>query len=180
MTKYLDNIGLAALWQKIKQSTSEVIICQSGEYDTVTLMPTIQGAENNIYLVPYSTESNVAVVGSAIVGQATVGGNGSSNFATVGTAIVGSSVIGNGNTNRSGALVGTAIVGQSIIGDLGQQDNIDTNNQYQEWIFKNSRFERIGERIANDKDITDMLEELGFIETVALIDSAIIDEAVVG
>ena len=159
MTKYLDNIGLATLWGKIKQATSEIVICQSGEYDAVTLMPTIEGAENNIYLVPYSTGSNVAVVGSAIVGL---------------------SVIGNGNTNRPGALVGTAVVGQSVVGDLGQQDNIDTNNQYQEWIFKNSRFERVGERIADDKDITDMLEELGFIETVALIDSAIIDEAVVG
>ena len=137
MTKYLDNIGLAALWQKIKQSTSEVIICQSGEYDAITLMPTIEGTENNIYLVPYSTGSNVAIVG-------------------------------------------TAVVGQSMVEDLGQQNNIDTNNQYQEWIFKNSRFERVGERISDDKDITDMLEELGFIETVALIDSAIIDEAVVG
>ena len=72
MTKYLDNIGLAALWQKIKQSTSEVIICQSGEYDAITLMPTIEGTENNIYLVPYSTGSNVAIVGTAVVGQSMV------------------------------------------------------------------------------------------------------------
>ena len=161
MTKYLDNIGLATLWGKIKQTTSEVIICQFGEYDATTLMPTIQGVENNIYLVPYSTDSNATVVGTAVVGQAVIGGSGNQS---------------------SSATVGTAIVGQSMAGNLGQQesDSIDTNNQYQEWIFKNSRFERVGEQVANDKDVTDMLEELGFIETVALIDSATIDEAVVG
>lgn len=158
MAKYLDNIGLATLWRKIKQSTSEVIICQSGEYDAITLIPTIDGVENNIYLVPYSTESNVATVGTAVVGLSKIGDN----------------------TNRPASLVGTAVVGQSMAGDLGQQDGINTNNQYQEWVFKNSHFERIGEQIADDKNITDMLEELGFIETVALIDSAIIGESVVG
>lgn len=160
MAKYLDQTGLQTLWNKIKSITPVIYICEDGEYDSSTLKPTLIGVENCMYLVPKNVQSN--------------------NIPIVGTAIVGDAVLGSGN---SGPQVGSAIVGSATLGVGEEPDSdIDLDNYYIEWVFKNSAYERVGESEATDDDIINMLQQIGFIEVEveAIVDEAIVDEAIVG
>lgn len=50
-----------------------VVICDEGEYEEDTLLPTIQGEEGIIYLVPKPPEMIETAIGEAVIGESTVG-----------------------------------------------------------------------------------------------------------
>ena len=86
---YLDYAGLQRYHNGLKQYIQSYVenaiqdlmntvyyVCQTGEYDTESFLPTIEGEPGIIYLVPKSLEdaglSENSIVGTAIVGTATV------------------------------------------------------------------------------------------------------------
>jgi len=73
--------------------------------------------------------------------------------------------------------IGSAVIGES---GIGTSVYVDPTNGYDEWIYNNDKFERIGEYIATDDVVEDMLKQIGLLESVATADSAIVDESVVG
>ena len=139
MAKYLDATGLASVWAKIKALIPDgnfIVICEDDEYDPLTLIPTLTGTENYIYLVPYQDTS-----------------------ASVGDAVAGLAVAGQGASS----------------GDEPASDNC-----YQEWIYIDSEFERIGYDVAKDTDIDNMLDEIGFTFGVATVDASTVDNTFAG
>ena len=109
-------------------------ICTATEYDSETLVPTLQGKDGIIYLVPRKPQIIESKIGSAVIGES----------------------------------------------GIGTSFYVDPTNGYDEWIYNNDKFERIGEQIATDDAVEDMLKQIGLLESVATADSAIVDESVAG
>lgn len=110
------------------------IICGAGEYNPVTLEPTLAGEEGMTYLVPKPPETAATTIGSAVIGQSTI----------------------------------------------GTSTYTDPTNGYQEWIYTHGAYERVGEKIATDKEFEDMLKSIGLVDSTAVADEAVVGEALVG
>lgn len=143
----------------------EYHVCASGEYNTTTLVPTLNGEVGVIYLVPKP---------SSLIGQ----------------AVIGKSRISREELSKSGS----AIAGQSIVYSQENSStvNTNTNNIYYEYIYNNSTFELIGDTqmnldgylreidIASMSDVERMLIEIGLMDGYGIVDSAIVDSAIAG
>lgn len=108
-------------------------ICVDGEYNE-DLVPTLEGVEGTIYLVPKEPKVVIPKAGDAVAGEAVLGG----------------------------------------------AEVIDEINLYHEWIYHNGKYERVGEKVAKDTDVEQMLKDIGVILDVALMDGAVFDAAVLG
>ena len=189
-------------------------ICIAGEYNATTLIPTLNGQSGVIYLVPNPPVKVTTTAGSAIVGNACAGQtltidptNGYTEWIYCDDKFEVISGQGGGShvcdateynkdtlvptlTGKSGVIylvprkaemaetkIGSAIIGVSTIGG---STYVDPTNGYNEWIYNNNTFERIGESVATDNDVKSMLRQLGLLESVATADFAIVDESVAG
>ena len=153
MAKYLDYAGLQSLWAKIK-----------------AILPTnVSDLVNDSGYVTSSDVPEVIICGTNEYDEDTLipevtGVENNIYLVPRPPEII--------DTEVGGALVGTAAVGVS--------EYTDVNNYYIEWVYKNSRFERVSEPIASHDDVIEMLKQLGFINVYGIVDSAIVDESLVG